>query len=123
MTKQTNIIKMVLVMLILNSGLTACGAAGGLGGSSSSSGRAISATTTLTSSSLEGSETTNLSYALSSTNCGDEAEQCITPSNISGKIYYSGIMVGDTEGYSVGPIVGDIEDPSLVTSFPLEDFY
>jgi hypothetical protein len=42
---------------------------------------------------------------------------CITPDNVTGKIFYSGIMVGDTSGYSVGPIVGTVTDPSTITSF------
>jgi len=61
-------------------------------------------------------------FALSS-DCGDDFTHCITPTNMTGKIYYSGIMVGETNGYSVGPIIGTIEDPSTITSFPPDDLY
>lgn len=61
----------------------------------------------------------------SSSDCGEELEVCLTPSNVSGQVYYAGIMVGIENGYSVGPIVGNITDPSVITSFPqadLQDF-
>ena len=55
-----------------------------------------------------------------STDCGGSV-QCLTPTNVTGKIYYSGITVGTVNSYSVGPIVGDIIDPSTITSFAEED--
>jgi hypothetical protein len=122
-TKQNgNFKSAVLLFTILSSLLGACGSAN-QSNSASDSDSVIVATTTLTSSSLSNDENSDTSFLQAvSNNCG-EFDECITPDNIAGTIYYSGIMVGDTEGYSVGPIVGDVLDPSLETSFPLIDLY
>lgn len=53
-----------------------------------------------------------------SDDCARGLVQCITPTNASGQVYYAGVMVGLESGYSVGPIVGTVTDPSQITSFP-----
>ena len=93
-------------------------------GSGSGAGQAISVATVLTSSSLSENEEADpsfLKYSLSD-DCQGYAN-CITPSNISGKIYYSGIMVGNETGYSLGPIVGTVQDPSPTLSFDMAELY
>ncbi len=46
-----------------------------------------------------------------------EYDACMTPDTVFGKVYYAGIMVGMDTGYSLGPIIGDVIDPSPTTSF------
>jgi len=84
----------------------------------------IATQTKLISSSLA-SDTLNLTHTgrhLLSLDC-QEFAACLTPTNISGKIYYSGIMVGDETGYSLGPIVGTVQDPSPTLSFDMAELY
>jgi len=42
---------------------------------------------------------------------------CITPTSVTGKAYYSGMIVGTTNGLSLGPMIGTVEDPSKATAF------
>ncbi len=42
---------------------------------------------------------------------------CITPTAIGGKAYYAGVIVGTTNGLSLGPMIGTVEDPSKATAF------
>ncbi len=83
--------------------------------------KTIPASTALISTSLAGSsdelnEKTKYSV-FQSTECSEFAE-CVTPDNVSGKVYYAGIMVGTgSTGYSLGPIIGDVIDPSQTGSF------
>ncbi len=58
------------------------------------------------------------------TNCtSPDAIACVTPSAVSGKSYYAGVMVGRNLGYSVGPILGDVIDPSQATSYVESDLH
>lgn len=59
--------------------------------------------------------------SLVSSDCLTTVTQCVTPSNLSGKVYYAGLGVGTGDSYSLGPIIGSITDPSVATSFPQED--
>jgi hypothetical protein len=111
-----------IVVFIFTMALNACGAITSV---SNPPEQTVTASTALVSTNLDAAIS---SFAVGgfhqtylSNSCGDDAVNCLTPTNLSGKIYYSGIMVGDQAGYSVGPIVGDIIDPSEVTSFPSED--
>ncbi len=121
-----------LLLLLLAISIIGCG--GGGSGDSSSGGDSGSGsstngstTTILVSSSLaeNGGNGTMRSIARGlSTNCSSsEAAACITPSQVSGKAYYAGIFVGTQLGYSVGPILGNIKDPSQATSFQQSELY
>jgi hypothetical protein len=87
---------------------------------SSSSSSSITATTTLVSTDLLPSSSQNairLKSALSADCSAETLVQCLTPSVVSGKVYYAGIMVGEQGGYSLGPIIGDVVDPSTALTF------
>lgn len=56
--------------------------------------------------------------AVLSEDCSSGLVHCVTPSNASGRVYYAGVMVGLQSGYSVGPIIGTVTDPSQITTFP-----
>ena len=127
-TQKTNerMAKLVMItgFLLLNLTALSCGGMQGDGSSGTGDGgQTIAVSTILTSSSLSENEvdTSFLKYSLSA-DCQGYAN-CITPSNISGKIYYSGIMVGDENGYSLGPIVGNVQDPSQIPSFDMAELY
>jgi hypothetical protein len=96
--------------------LLGCGSAGGGGTSTSTASTKLSSTSLSASLSASLLQAMGLQAALSSS-CGSSAVNCVTPDNVTGKVYYSGIMVGDISGYSVGPIVGTVVDPSTITSF------
>jgi hypothetical protein len=83
----------------------------------------ISANTTLKSSDLtSGSPPSILRQNLETADCSGSADGCLTPDSVTGVVYYAGIQVGiNGSGYSLGPIVGNITDPSPITSFPQED--
>jgi len=57
-------------------------------------------------------------YAIS-TDCAGTGRTCITPIAVTGMAYYAGLMVGSGEqgGYSVGPIIGEVIDPSQAESY------
>lgn len=94
--------------------LGACG-----NGDSSST---ITTTTKLISTSLQ-AQALRLPQGLTTgaDNCGDSVTQCLTPMNVVGKVYYAGVMIGNEQGYSLGPIVGDVVDASQITAFPEAD--
>jgi len=57
------------------------------------------------------------SRGLSTSNCGSSYQACITPTSVTGKAYYSGMIVGRTNGLSLGPMIGTVKDPSQATTF------
>lgn len=86
----------------------------------------VPTTTKLISSTLGGATTRGIRLKKSiSTNCGGDLATCLTPDKVAGEVYYAGIMIGLEDGYSLGPIVGDVTDPSVITAFlpdDLQDF-
>lgn len=81
---------------------------------SCTSGSSTTVNTKLTSSSLAaaGSRAT-----LTTSGCGTGYAACITPTSVTGKAYYAGMIVGSSNGLSLGPLLGTVEDPSDATSF------
>jgi hypothetical protein len=44
--------------------------------------------------------------------------KCSTPINLTGEVWYTGLMVGaGSTGYSVGPLVGEVENPGSNTDY------
>lgn len=44
--------------------------------------------------------------------------KCTTPTNLTGEVWYTGLMVGSgSTGYSVGPLVGEVENPSSESTY------
>lgn len=58
---------------------------------------------------------------LSTTGCGTGYSACLTPTNVTGKAYYAGMIVGGgntgEDGLSLGPMIGEVRDPSTATAF------
>jgi hypothetical protein len=103
--------------------IMACGNSGG--------GKSIPTSTTLKSTTLSSTSSAasaakRASAKAISTSCGESTfKSCVTPSSVTGQVYYAGLMIGDKNGYSLGPIVGEIIDPSEATAFAtteLSDF-
>ncbi len=112
-----------LVGLIIT--LITCG-----GAADEESGGTTATTTTTT---LKSTDMTAAAASLSlvkntlSSTCDGELVNCLTPTSVSGKVYYGGIMIGGSgeeggeSGYSLGPIIGDVTDPSPATSYAESD--
>ena len=102
-----------LCIIGLTSVLYACGV---LDGSSN-----VSVKTKLVSSSLSGSRNLGADRTLETTGCGGTFVACITPDTVTGKAYYAGMIVGggeaSSQGLSLGPMIGEVVDPSKASAF------
>jgi hypothetical protein len=85
---------------------------------SQSSASTLSSNTTLKSTTLSSAKLMERATTCTTTTC-------TTPSNMSGKAYYAGIMITlnssgsnySSGGYSLGPILGNVSDPSKISKF------
>jgi hypothetical protein len=74
----------------------------------------VTVNTKLTSTSLAESRSR---ATLTTSGCGTGYAACITPTAVTGKAYYAGMIVGSSNGLSLGPLLGSVEDPSEAESF------
>lgn len=80
----------------------------------------VNASTKLVSTTLSGARNVRAARATLETGtstCGSGNEACITPDEVNGKAYYAGMIVGATNGLSLGPLIGSVEDASKATAF------
>ncbi|MBI1861482.1 MAG: hypothetical protein HYR96_11250 [Deltaproteobacteria bacterium] len=98
--------------------LAATGLIFSLSGCSFDDGTTVNVKTSLVSTTLASADGTR---GLETSGCGGSYVACITPDSVTGKAYYAGMIVGTSNGLSLGPMIGSVRDPSTATAFADSD--